>query len=113
MQVNIDDVPKINDALARFARQPVSPHASIVNNLDYNEIPPIFKTLRGCGCCYFHSYGINDDASQHNTNITFANYKPGRDKQETCICRCVDNANLIRFSVAKYYPELIEELKTP
>ena len=111
MQVNIDSVPQINDTLARFAaRRPNSPHAVIVNNIDYDAIPPTFKKLRGCGCCYFHTYGINDDGSKHNTYVDFANFCGNADGK--CCCKCVDNANLIRFAVEKYYPELLQELKT-
>ena len=111
MQANIDSVPQINDSLARFAERATSPRASIVNNLDYDVIPPVFKRLRDCGCCYYHSYGINDDNSRHNTCIDFANFKPDKDNITKCSCPCVDNANLIRFAVEKYYPELIIELK--
>uniref|UniRef100_A0A6C0CRS6 Uncharacterized protein n=1 Tax=viral metagenome TaxID=1070528 RepID=A0A6C0CRS6_9ZZZZ len=112
MQANIDSVPQINDTLARFARRPSSPHASIVNNLDYDAIPPTFKKLRGCGCCHYHSYGINEDKSQHNTYIDFCNFKPDEEDKTKCSCRCVDNANLIRFAVEKYYPEMLRDLQT-
>lgn len=114
MQEDIDNVPQINNAIAHFNNmRPDSPHASIVSNIDYDAIPPTFKKLRGCGCCYFHTYGINDDNSQHNTHVDFVNFKTDVEKNNgRCSCKCVDNANQIRFAVEKYYPELIEELKT-
>ena len=58
MQANIDSVKQINAAIARYAETVPSPRAAIVNNIDYDALPPTFKRLRDCGCCYFHTYGI-------------------------------------------------------
>jgi hypothetical protein len=110
MQANIDNVKQINAAIARYVETVPSPRAAIVNNIDYDALPPTFKKLRGCGCCYFHTYGINDDSSHHNTYVDFVNFCGNADGK--CSCNCVDNANLIRFTVEKYYPELLQELKT-
>ena len=109
MQANIDSVKQINAAIARYAETVPSPRAAIVNNIDYDALPPTFKRLRDCGCCYFHTYGINDDGSKHNTFVDFANFCGNENGK--CCCKCVENANNIRYAVEKYYPELLSELK--